>query len=94
MRITSIRVQNKILQTQIVRGSNIVRYRNLEVRIHYQGNSHVPQKHLQVRKLVETALNGLVFIPGREKAILAATKVELIIYNRWEINPEYEKVLS
>jgi hypothetical protein len=38
--------------------------------------------------------NGLVFIPGREKAILAGTKVELIICNRWEINPKYEKVLS
>jgi hypothetical protein len=43
---------------------------------------------------VETAPNGLVFIPGWEKAILAATKVELIICNSWEINPEYEKVLS
>ena len=39
-------------------------------------------------------LNGLVFILSREKAILAATKVELVICNRWEINPEYEKVLS
>jgi len=38
--------------------------------------------------------NGLVFIPSREKAVLAATKVELVICNRWEINPEYEKVLS
>ena len=56
--------------------------------------SHVPQKHLQIRELGETAPNGLVFIPSWEKAILAATKVELVIYNRWEINPEYEKVLS
>ena len=56
--------------------------------------SHVPQKHLQVRELGETVPNGLVFIPSREKAILAATKLELVIYNRWEINPEYEKVLS
>ena len=38
--------------------------------------------------------NGLVFIPSREKAILATTEVELVIYNRWEINLEYEKVLS
>jgi hypothetical protein len=38
--------------------------------------------------------NSLVFIPGWEKAKLVATKVELVIYNRWEINPEYEKVLS
>jgi hypothetical protein len=37
---------------------------------------------------------GLVFIPDREKAILAATKVKLVICNRWKINPEYEKVLS
>jgi hypothetical protein len=50
-------------------------------------------KHLQVRELGETAPNGLVFIPSRE-AILAATKVELIICNRWKINPEYEKALS
>ena len=56
--------------------------------------SHVPQKHLQIRELGETAPNGLVFIPSREKAILAATKVELVICNKWEINPEYEKVLS
>ena len=55
---------------------------------------HVPQKHHQVRELVETVPNGLVFIPSREKAILAATKLELVICNRWEINPEYEKVLS
>jgi hypothetical protein len=38
--------------------------------------------------------NSLVFIPGWEKAILAATKVELIICSRWEIKPKYEKVLS
>jgi hypothetical protein len=38
--------------------------------------------------------NGIVFIPSREKTILTATKVELVICNRWEINPEYEKVLS
>ena len=56
--------------------------------------SHVPQKHLQVRELGETAPNSLVFIPSREKAILAATEVELVICNMWEINPEYEKVLS
>ena len=56
--------------------------------------SHVPQKHYKVRELVETAPNGLVFIPSWEKAVLAATKVELVICNRWEINPEYEKVLS
>ena len=56
--------------------------------------SHVPQKHHQELELVETAPNGLVFIPSQEKAILAATKVELVICNRWEINPEYEKVLS
>jgi hypothetical protein len=29
-----------------------------------------------------------------EEAALATTKVELVICNRWEINPEYEKVLS
>ena len=58
------------------------------------GLSHVPQKHYQIRELEETAPNGLVFIPSREKAILAATKVELVTCNRWEINPEYEKVLS
>ena len=38
--------------------------------------------------------NGLVFIPSREKAVLAASKVELVICNRWEINHKYEKVLS
>jgi hypothetical protein len=52
------------------------------------------QKHLQVRELGETAPNGLVFIPSQEKAILVAAKVELVICNRWKINPKYEKVLS
>jgi hypothetical protein len=52
------------------------------------------QKHLQVRELGEIAPNGLGFIPSKEKAILAATKVELVICSRWEINPEYEKLLS
>ena len=56
--------------------------------------SHVPQKHLQIRELEKTVPNGLVFIPSREKAVLAATKEELVICDRWEINPEYEKVLS
>ena len=45
-------------------------------------------------RTVATVPNGLVFIPSWEKAVLAATKEELVIYNRWEINPEYEKVLS
>jgi hypothetical protein len=52
------------------------------------------QKHLQVRELVDTAPNGLVFIPSWEKEILTATKEELVICNRWEINPEYENVFS
>jgi hypothetical protein len=47
-----------------------------------------------MRTLAETMPNGLVFILDREKAILAATVIEEVIYNRWEINPEYEKVLS
>jgi hypothetical protein len=55
---------------------------------------HVSQKHLQIRTLVETVSNSLVFIPSREKPILAASMIELVICNRWEINPEYEKVLS
>ena len=67
---------------------------NFIVSITLPDQSHVPQKHYQVRELVETAPNGLVFIPSWEKAVLAATKVELVICNRWEINPEYEKVLS
>jgi hypothetical protein len=33
-------------------------------------------KAVQVRILVETAPNGLVFIPNREKAILAAPMTE------------------
>jgi hypothetical protein len=38
--------------------------------------------------------NDLVLISSREEAVLVATKVELVICNSWEINPEYEKVLS
>jgi hypothetical protein len=47
-----------------------------------------------MRTLAKTTPNGLVFVLGREKAVLAATMIEKVIYNRWEINPEYEKVLS
>jgi hypothetical protein len=47
-----------------------------------------------MRTLAETAPNGLVFVPSREKAVLVATMIEKVICNRWEINPEYEKVLS
>jgi hypothetical protein len=47
-----------------------------------------------MRTLAEAAPNSLVFIPGREKAVLAATVIEKVICNRWEINPEYEKVVS
>jgi hypothetical protein len=35
-----------------------------------------------MRTLAETALNGLVFIPGRVKAVLVATVIEKVIYNR------------
>jgi hypothetical protein len=38
--------------------------------------------------------DDLVLISGREEAVFAATRVEQVICNRWEINPEYEKVLS
>jgi hypothetical protein len=38
--------------------------------------------------------DDLVLISGREKAVFAAPRVEQVICNRWEINPEYEKVLS
>jgi hypothetical protein len=43
---------------------------------------------------VEIAPNDIVLVSRREEPILAATKVELVICNRWKINPEYEKVLS
>jgi hypothetical protein len=38
--------------------------------------------------------NDLVLIFGQEETILAAPRIEQIICNRWEINPEYKKVLS
>jgi hypothetical protein len=44
--------------------------------------------------LEETTPNGLVFIPDREKAVLVANVKEKVIYNRWKINHEYEKVLN
>jgi hypothetical protein len=47
-----------------------------------------------MRTLAETAPNDLVFVPSREKVVLAVTIKEKVIYNRWEINPKYEKVLS
>ena len=53
-----------------------------------------PTKALSGTRTSRNPPNGLVFIPSWEKAVLAATKVELVICNRWEINPKYEKVLS
>jgi hypothetical protein len=38
--------------------------------------------------------NDLILISGREEAVLAAPRIEQVIYNRWVINSEYEKVLS
>jgi hypothetical protein len=40
------------------------------------------------------ASNNLVLISGWEEAVLAAPRIQQVIYNRWEINPEYEKVLN
>jgi hypothetical protein len=37
-----------------------------------------------MRTLIETAPNGLVFVLGREKAVLAATVTEKVICNRRE----------
>jgi hypothetical protein len=47
-----------------------------------------------MRTLAEAVPNSLVFIPGREKVVLVATVTEKVICNRWEINPEYEKIVS
>jgi hypothetical protein len=38
--------------------------------------------------------DDLVLISGREEIVFVATRVEHVIYNRWEINLEYEKILS
>jgi hypothetical protein len=38
--------------------------------------------------------NDLVLVSSREEAVPAVTIVEQVICNRWEINPEYKKVLS
>jgi hypothetical protein len=35
-----------------------------------------------MRTLSETTPNGLVFVTGREKAVLAATVIEKVICNR------------
>jgi hypothetical protein len=39
-------------------------------------------------------LDDLILIFGREEAVLVAPRIEQVICNRWEINPEYEKILS
>jgi len=38
--------------------------------------------------------NGLVLIPSELETGLAEAIIKDIICNRWEINPEYEDVLS
>jgi hypothetical protein len=44
---------------------------------------HILQKHLE-EKLVETMPTGLVLIPRREKAVLAAVNIEDVICNKRE----------
>jgi hypothetical protein len=44
---------------------------------------HILQKHLE-EKLAETMPTGLVLIPHREKAVLAAAIIEDVICNKRE----------
>jgi hypothetical protein len=44
---------------------------------------HILQKHLE-GKLAETMPTGLVLIPRRKKAVLAAAIIEDVIYNKRE----------
>jgi hypothetical protein len=37
---------------------------------------------------------ALLLIHGRIEAVLTVAMIHGIIYNKWEINPEYKKVLS
>ena len=37
---------------------------------------------------------ALLLVHGGTEAILTVAMIHHIIYNKWEINPEYEKVLS
>jgi hypothetical protein len=43
---------------------------------------------------VEIMPDDLVLISGWEQIVFAASRIEEVICNRWEINREYEKVLS
>jgi hypothetical protein len=43
---------------------------------------------------VEITHNDLVLISGWEEIVFATPRIEHVICHRWEINPEYEKVLS
>jgi hypothetical protein len=38
--------------------------------------------------------DDLVLISGREEVVLGTPRIEHVICNIWEINPEYKKVLS
>jgi len=94
LKLTSSEFKVKYYKPSSSSGSNIVLRHNFSNSNTLLVHSHVPQKHIKWELLVETMPHGLVFIPGWEKAILAATVIEKVICNRWEINPEYEKVLS
>ena len=37
---------------------------------------------------------ALLLVYGRIEAILTIAMIDCTIYNKWEIKPEYEKVLS
>ena len=40
------------------------------------------------------ALPRALLIHGGTEAVLTVAMIDYTIYNKWEINPEYEKVLS
>jgi hypothetical protein len=43
---------------------------------------------------VEIMPDVLVLISSWEEIVFVAPRIEQVICNRWEMNPEYEKVLS
>ena len=43
---------------------------------------------------MEAPCPGLLLIHREIEAVLTVAMINSVIYNKWEINPEYKKVLS
>ena len=51
------------------------------------------QKHHRL-DIYKRLAHGLLLVHGSTEAVLTISMIDGVIFNKWEINPEYKKVLS